>query len=110
MERELENAKAKLKQYHNELKAETKNASKGATIEELFQLEETVKQKDLEIKQLHDDIKELTNVKRKQEKVLESRARMQEDVGGAKVAKLAEEIRGLKELLTNLQSSCEKKK
>jgi len=32
LEKELENAKTKLKQYHNELKAQTKNAGKGATI------------------------------------------------------------------------------
>lgn len=69
-----------------------------------------MRQKDVEIKQLHDEIKELTNVKRRQEKILESRAKLQEEGGGAKIAKLAEEIRGLKELLANLQSSCEKKK
>lgn len=30
LEKELENAKAKLKQYHNELKAQTKNTSTRA--------------------------------------------------------------------------------
>lgn len=86
------------------------NKSNTNTLEELFSLEESVKQKDAQIKQLHEEIKELNNTKRKQEKILEMRERKNEDQGGGKVAKLAEEISGLKDLLSSLQQTYAKKK
>ena len=55
-----------------------------------------MKQKDQQIRQLNEEIKELTNLKRKQEKLLESKDKQSEEGGGGKVAKLADEIRGLK--------------
>lgn len=80
-----------LKNYQTEFKNLSKKNSKlKFTIDDLLTLEETIKNKDNELKQIQDEIKELTIVKRKQQKLIEKKERNED---GNKLTKLVEEVR-----------------
>ena len=63
-----------LKNYHNELKnLQKKNTKNKFTSDDLIEMENNIKKKEGHIKELNEDIKNLTIVKRKQEKMIEKK-------------------------------------
>ena len=70
----MENARIMLKNYHNELKnLQKKNTKNKFTSDDLIEMENNIKKKEGHIKELNEDIKNLTIVKRKQEKMIEKK-------------------------------------
>ena len=63
-----------LKNYQNELKnLQKKNTKNKFTSDDLIEMENNIKKKEGHIKELNEDIKNLTIVKRKQEKMIEKK-------------------------------------
>lgn len=70
----MENARIMLKNYQNELKnLQKKNTKNKFTSDDLIEMENNIKKKEGHIKELNEDIKNLTIVKRKQEKMIEKK-------------------------------------
>lgn len=63
-----------LKNYQNELKnLQKKNSKNKFTSDDLLEMENNIKKKEGHIRELNEDIKNLTIVKRKQEKMIEKK-------------------------------------
>lgn len=63
-----------LKNYQNELKnLQKKNSKNKFTSDDLIEMENNIKKKEGHIRELNEDIKNLTIVKRKQEKMIEKK-------------------------------------
>ena len=72
LEKELDNAKTMLKNYQHELKVLQKKATKHKySSDDIMEMEGSLRQKEGALRELHEDIKALHAVKRKQEKAIE---------------------------------------
>ncbi len=90
-----------LKNYQNELKNLQKKSTKNKyTADDLLEMENNIKKRQAQIKELNDDIKNLNIVKRKQQKLIEKKQKNQD---GSKLTKLVDEIRKQKEVLEGLK-------
>lgn len=80
-----------LKNYQNELKnLQKKNSKNKFTADDLLNMEDNIKKKEAQIRELNEDIKNLTVVKRKQQKLIEKKEKNED---GLKLTKLVEQIR-----------------
>ena len=90
-----------LKNYQTEYKNMNKRGNRlKYSVDDLVKLEESLKTKDQEIKDLHEEIKGLNGARRKQEKLIEKKERNED---GNRLTKLVEEVRKQKEALQGLE-------